>query len=58
MELIREQGSKTAKKTHLGYFGEKLRIPFLYQVVWEQEESYTRDDVLVMAPHEFLTALP
>lgn len=43
--------------SHLRYFGDRLRIPYLYQVVWELEESHTKSDVFVMSPMDFLGAL-
>ena len=55
---VEVKSSKSAKSTHLRYFGERLRIPFCYQLVWDLDESYTQNDQFVMAPHEFLTALP
>lgn len=48
---------KAKQSSNLRYFAERLEIPYLYQVVWELEESYTRDDVFVMSPTEFLCAL-
>jgi len=48
---------KDAVSSSLRYFAERLRIPYLYQVVWDQEESVTRDGVFVMSPTEFLSAL-
>jgi predicted AAA+ superfamily ATPase len=41
----------------LRYFGRKLRIPHLYQVVWGLERSYQQDGVFVMSPSDFLSAL-
>ena len=49
---------KEGPSSHLTYFGDRLRIPYLYQVVWEQEKSHMKGDVFVMAPDEFLSALP
>jgi predicted AAA+ superfamily ATPase len=49
---------KESLSSHLVYFAERLSIPFLYQVVWEQEESRSRGDVFVMSPTDFLSALP
>jgi predicted AAA+ superfamily ATPase len=51
---------KAARKeasSRLRYFGERLRIPYLYQVVWDAIESYLRDGIFVMSPAEFLSAL-
>lgn len=51
---------KTAQKepsSRLRYFGERLGIPYLYQVVWDTKESYLRDGIFVMSPAEFLSAL-
>ena len=48
---------KESVSSHLPYFGDRLRIPYLYQVVWELEESHTRNDVFVMSPMDFLGAL-
>jgi hypothetical protein len=47
---------KGKQSSNLRYFAERLEIPYLYQVVWELEESYTRGDVFVMSPTEFLSA--
>ena len=43
--------------SHLNYFGERLRIPYLYQVVWDLEASHTKNDVFVMSPMDFLGSL-
>ena len=48
---------KESVSSHLPYFGDRLRIPYLYQVVWELEESHARNDVFVMSPMDFLGAL-
>ena len=48
---------KDKAPSSLRYFGERLRIPYLYQVVWNQTESFTRDGIFVMSPTEFLSAL-
>jgi hypothetical protein len=43
--------------SRLPYFGDRLGIPFLYQVVWDVESSHMRDDVFVLSPADFLGAL-
>jgi hypothetical protein len=43
--------------SRLPYFGDRLGIPFLYQIVWDVESSHMRDDVLVLSPADFLGAL-
>ena len=47
---------KDRASSSLRYFAERLHIPYLYQVVWDQTESLTRDGVFVMSPAEFLSA--
>lgn len=51
---------KTRKErvsSHLPYFGDRLAVPYLYQVVWELDVSHTKNDVVVMSPTDFLGAL-
>lgn len=48
---------KEPSSSHLRYFGERLRIPYLYRVVWNLKKSFLRDDLFVMTPTEFLSAL-
>ena len=49
--------AKTGGTSSLRYFGERLRIPFMYQVVWELEESHQQHGIFVMSPADFLSAL-
>ena len=49
--------SDTAVSPHLRYFGDRLRTPFLYQVVLETKEDVLKDGVRVMPATTFLSAL-
>lgn len=42
---------------HLFYFRERLRIPFVYQLVGEGEKEYVKDNIRVMPVEKFLTGL-
>jgi len=54
---VEVKARKESLSSHLRYFGDRLRIPYLYQVVWDLDESYTKNDVFVMSPMDFLGAL-
>ena len=54
---VEVKARKESVSSHLPYFGDRLRIPYLYQVVWDLDESYMRNDVFVMSPMDFLGAL-
>lgn len=43
---------------HLRYFGERLRIPYLYQVVFRPAREYHEGAVQVVSAARFLSALP
>jgi len=42
---------------NLAYFGEKLKIPFLYQVVYDQDVDIRKDRIRVMSIDKFLLSL-
>ncbi|MBW2105933.1 MAG: hypothetical protein JRI26_07915 [Deltaproteobacteria bacterium] len=42
----------------LRYFGERLNIPYMYQLTFEGEEDYLDGGVRVMPAGKFLAALP
>jgi uncharacterized protein len=52
---VKRSDGGTSSSLH--YFGQRLRIPYLYQVVWELENSYQKDGIFVMSPADFLSAL-
>ncbi len=54
---VEVKAGKEPSPSNLHYFGERLRIPYLYQVVWGLKESLVREDTYVMNPTEFLSAL-
>ncbi len=41
----------------LKYFGEKLKIPFVYEVVKEEKVDFIKDNIRVMSASKFLSAL-
>jgi hypothetical protein len=42
---------------NLAYFGEKLKIPFLYQVVYDQDVDIRKDRIRAMSVDKFLLSL-
>lgn len=40
----------------LRYFTEKLKIPYAYQVVREEDSDYLKDDICILSADKFLTA--
>jgi len=48
--------AKNLSKT-LNYFGSRLKIPYLYQVVKEENIDYTKDKIRVISASKFLTGL-
>jgi hypothetical protein len=52
-----KKGSK-ASNASLIYFGERLKIPFLYQLTFEGKEDIVSNNVRVMSAARFLAALP
>ena len=42
---------------NLAYFGERLKIPFLYQVVYDKDVDIRKDRVRVMSIDKFLLSL-
>lgn len=43
--------------TSLRYFGSKLKIPFMYQVIKEDKVDFIKDDVRVISVNKFLSGL-
>lgn len=54
---VEAKWNETTPSPCLQYFGEKLQIPFLYQVVWADHIDKVIDHVHVMSAQRFLTAL-
>jgi len=50
--------SKSSPSRTLRYFGERLNIPYMYQLTFEGEEDYLDGGVRVMPAGKFLAALP
>lgn len=49
--------SDTTPSPHLHYFGERLKIPFLYQVVREGIKEFVQDSLRVLPAEKFLSGL-
>ena len=49
--------SKTKLSKPLLYFGTKLKIPYLYQVVFEENIDFIQDGIRVISADKFLTGL-
>jgi len=41
----------------LKYFGERLHIPFMYQVIKEEDVDYRKDDIRIISADKFLSGL-
>lgn len=54
---VEVKAGKGNVSSRLPYFGDRLGIPFLYQVAWDVGSSHMRDDVFVLSPEDFLGAL-
>jgi len=54
---IEVKKSKQATAKNLNYFGEKLDIPFKYQLVQTEDIDFIQNDIRVMSVDKFLSAL-
>ncbi|MBI2981621.1 MAG: hypothetical protein HYY44_04930 [Deltaproteobacteria bacterium] len=48
---------ETTPSPHLRYFGERLKIPQLYQVVYEPDREFQEGSVQVVSAARFLASL-
>ena len=55
---VETKSSDDTVSPHLRYFGERLRIPCLYQVVFKPAREYREGPVQVLSAARFLSALP
>ncbi len=47
----------TQPSPNISYFKERLKIPYLYQVVMKKDTDFIKDDIRVISADKFLTAL-